>query len=143
MTFTKDGTHYMIRLDLNEDIIESLRRFAMSHSIEGATFSGIGAVSKVEIGYYSLEDKKYHATTYPGTYELISLNGNISVMNGEPVVHAHGAVSSETNATLGGHITRAVCAITVEISLYAHGNRFTRSPDHVTGLNLLSLEKSL
>ena len=48
-------------------------------------------------------------------YELISMNGNITLRNGVPYVHVHAAIGNSQFQVFGGHLFEAKVAVTVEV----------------------------
>lgn len=133
----KDG--HFIRLVPGEDVLESLIRFVEEHGIQAGTISGIGAADKVRCGYYRVEDKGYPEETFEGDLEILSLMGNISWLDGEPVCHVHIIFSDEQMRAHGGHLFEAVISATCEIHINVLDQRLERKPDAGTGLNLLDL----
>ena len=54
MQFQKVGKDYLINIDKDEKVVETLTRFCKENGIKNAKLSGIGAVKKTEIGAYDL-----------------------------------------------------------------------------------------
>lgn len=143
MEYEKDGRRYVVKIEPGENVHESLKRLAVTEWVKGATFHGVGATKDVQIGFYNLEEKKYRFKNYEGIFELVSMNGNIAWAGEEPVVHIHATYSGEDNAVFGGHVSRMVSAITVEVQLIALDVSLTRVLDEVSGLKLLKLSHTL
>ena len=93
MQFQKVGKDYLINIDKDEKVVETLTRFCKENGIKNAKLSGIGAVKKTEIGAYDLPKKEYIKREYSEILELLSLEGNIALKDGEPFVHAHVVLS--------------------------------------------------
>ena len=89
MEYGKCGTTYVVRLDVEDEIVESLQRLCEDEKIDLAQVSGIGALKQAEIGSVDTTTKQYHSNTYTGVYEIGNLTGNISTMNGVPYFHLH------------------------------------------------------
>ncbi len=143
MIYEKDGRRYSIRVEVGENAHEVLARLATKENLKGATFSGIGAVKDVEVGYYNLVEKEYHFTKYDALFELVSMSGNISRVNGEPMVHIHASFSGEDNNVFGGHVKSMVSGLSIEIFLIAVETPLEREHDDFSGLKLLKLSHSL
>jgi uncharacterized protein len=135
---TKNG--YLIKVDPSEDIVTKLLSFAREQNIRGASFTMIGAVSRVELGYYVLAEKKYYWKVFEGTIEIVSGTGNIAWMGSEPVIHLHGVFSGTDFATFGGHVRSATVSAACEIVLHLHEEGIVRAGDEYTGLNLWKLD---
>ncbi|KKS99422.1 MAG: hypothetical protein UV76_C0020G0001, partial [Candidatus Nomurabacteria bacterium GW2011_GWA2_43_15] len=50
-------------------------------------------------------------------YEIVSLNGNISLVEDKPFVHLHIMLGDSDYRTFGGHLGSAVVDITCEIAI--------------------------
>jgi len=83
MNFKRCGEKYVIRIDKEEKIVETITKICIENEIHLGIISGIGAISKAKIGMFKPEEKKYVSTELMGDYEITSLNGNISTMNGK------------------------------------------------------------
>ena len=62
-------------------------------------------------------EKAYKKIPITQQVEVISLVGDIGLVNGKPVVHAHGVVGLEDGTTRGGHIISATVWPTLELFL--------------------------
>ena len=84
MKYTKRENIYVVRLEKDENIVESLKKFAKENNIKAAMVNGIGAVTDTKIGIYDIESKKYNETIFNDNYEITSLTGNITTKDNEP-----------------------------------------------------------
>lgn len=105
------------------------------------SFSAIGALENVEIGYYDLAARQYVFRAEAGPFEVASLSGNISELDLRPLIHAHGVLSrcDATLECLGGHIRRAQVAVTLEVCVWEVTQPLLREFDEDTGLNLINI----
>ena len=143
MDFLKESeTEYSIRLDRNEDIIEALTHFAIQQNITSGQINGIGAIKDVELGVYNLSQKQYERKFFPYIAEVLSLTGNISLMEERPFFHLHVVLSDDKFQCYGGHLFKGVVALTLELKLKTTHCKINRKEDEKTdtGLNLLSFE---
>lgn len=139
MTFKKFGNIYIAELRKGEQVVEELMRFAREEGVKFAWVSGLGALSKVTMGYYDLEEKEYHFEDREGDLEVTSFEGNISGMEGSPVVHVHLNVADKSLDSFGGHLKEGVIGGTLELRIEVFDEEVVREKDGETGLNLLSL----
>ena len=139
MLFQKIKAGYIVRLEKGEEIINVLSDFADKYKIEGGFLYGIGTVNDVTLGYYDAQRKDYLKQTFKGDFELASLTGNISLLKGRPMVHAHVVVSDANFTCLAGHLFSASIAITGEVVILLTKDAIERVFDPQTGLNLLQL----
>ncbi len=141
MEYLRDGNRYFIRLVKEEKVFEALENFAQETGVRAGHLSGIGALKDVELGFYHLQEKKYDRRLFTEEAELLSLEGNLSSLEGNPFFHIHTILGAADFSTYGGHMFAAKVAVTVEINFRVFGPEISRLPDEDVGLNLLSLCK--
>lgn len=139
MFFKRIGTCYFIRFERGEKVIASLMALCEAEKIEAGFFNGLGAVGEVELAHYSLPKKEYSFLKLSGQYEITSLHGNISTLDGKPYIHSHITVGDDKFEARSGHLKEAVVSVTAEIVLMALDGQLTRFKDQATGINLLDL----
>lgn len=133
----QESRRYILRFDLGEDVIDSLKNFCIEEKIGAGFFNGIGATSEIEIGFYDLKNKKYIDETIIKNMEIASFSGNFSVFENEPVIHAHGVFSDEKGICIGGHVKKMVVAATCEIFTIKLDTNIERIHNDDIGLNLM------
>ncbi len=133
------GDVFVMRFFKGEEIIKEMTDFLNRNKIMLASFSGIGAASSAILGFYSLKDKKYSWKEFTGEYEIISITGNVSLLDGKPFVHAHIMICDSKHNCFGGHLKEAVMGATAEIVLKPIKGKIERKLDEEIGLNLLDL----
>jgi predicted DNA-binding protein with PD1-like motif len=138
MKYKNSGKDIVVRLDERDEIIDTLSSICKVESVDGALVMGIGAAKYVEIGHWNPKEKKYETQKFEGLLEIVSLSGNITMMNGEPVIHIHIAIGTEDFSTKSGHLIKAEVYPTCEIVLLPI-DASTREKDEKTGLNLLKI----
>ena len=141
MEFRDFGNRYIVRLDPGEEIIRSLVEFCSENKIESGRVMGIGAIRQTRIGYINLESKDYIFREFLGDYELTSLMGNISVMDGEVFIHLHITATDTDFNMIGGHLDSAIISATAEIFIDVYNERIERIFDPETGLRKLVLNE--
>jgi len=134
------GQVYFIRLDAGEKIIESLRSLCEQDKITAGFFNGLGAVREAELGWFDGEVKDYRVLRVQEPCEIISLYGNVSVLDGRPFLHSHIALGGGAFGVRGGHLREAVVSATCEITLTRFFDEIGRKKDEATGLFLLDLK---
>lgn len=131
--------HHMIRLIRGEEILQTVHDYARQEEIEHAVVLGIGAVMDVEIGAYSIEDKEYTRRGLVGPLEVVNLTGNLAWVDGSPYLHAHVTLSDHDCAAVAGHLFKATCYATVELTVWPGEGRIERTMDDQIGLKLWDL----
>ena len=140
MQFQKVGKDYLINIDKDEKVVETLTRFCKENGIKNAKLSGIGAVKKTEIGAYDLPKKEYIKREYSEILELLSLEGNVALKDGEPVIHAHVVLSDHKMQTLGGHLFDAKISIAGEFIINTFSDHIKRTYNEQIGLHLMDFK---
>ena len=133
-----EGDRYVLRFDRGEEILGKLGRFCHLERIEAATFSAIGACGEATVCFYNLQTKKYEDTELKENLEIISLIGNVSVLDFKPLVHAHVTLGDSGLNVRGGHAKKLVVSATCEMSLQKFKGWIERKFDEETGLNLMN-----
>ena len=142
MQFQKVGKDYLINIDKDEKVVETLTRFCKENGIKNAKLSGIGAVMKTEIGAYDLPKKEYIKREYSEILELLSLEGNVALKDGEPFIHAHVVLSDHKMQTLGGHLFETTVGVAGEFFLTQFDGNAYRELKPDIGLACMCLETS-
>jgi predicted DNA-binding protein with PD1-like motif len=139
MKWKKIEDGYLLKPDVGEEVVAAVTGLAAEVGLKSGSACGIGGVEDVVLGYYDLDARTYLKAEYPGRYEMVSLVGNISLIDGKPFVHAHAVISGPDMAALGGHLFEATVAVTAEIYVWGSATIVTRSLDESVGLNTLDL----
>ena len=139
MRYKKTGPVYILRIDRGEEIVETLRRFCAEQKITLGTVQGIGAAGHVEIGLFETAIKEDHTTTLTGDFEITSLLGSITTMDGAPYLHLHANIAGASFHASGGHLSSAVVSGTCEIFIYTVNDSLERTFDADVGLNVFDL----
>jgi predicted DNA-binding protein with PD1-like motif len=134
------GSNYIIRLDAGEKIVGSLLSLCERERIGSGFFNGLGAVGEAELGHFDPTTGDYSWTKLSGPYEIVSLHGNIAVIDGKPFIHAHIALGDNAFTVRGGHLREAVVSVTCEVTLTRFRDDIGRKKEEATGLFLLDLK---
>jgi len=135
MLIKKIDNQILVVLDIEQDVVQALTEVAIHHKIKGGSITGIGAVKDAQLGYYDLHKKEYIRKTFSHEdYELVALNGNISLRDGLPYVHVHTALGRSDFSIFGGHLFEAKVAVTAEIYITQFGQTPERTFQNKLGL---------
>lgn len=129
---------HFIKVARGERVIETLTAFCAEHGITSASFTAIGAVEQTSMGYYDLETRTYEFSDYPEVMEVVSMIGNVALVDGKPFLHVHAVFTDTSNQALGGHVQETVVAGTLEVFLTVYSEPMERQFDDETGLKLLA-----
>ena len=131
--------NFIIMLERGEKIIESLQSFCEENNVNFGYFHGLGAVDKIELAHYRVDNKKYLNKVIEDALEILSLYGNITTMDNKIYLHSHIVVSNDKMKAFGGHLKEAVISATCEIILVSLKGSVDRLHDEKIGLNLLDI----
>lgn len=140
MEYKKFGNSVVARIDKGEEILEKLQELSVKENIRLAAVSALGAVGNFTVGVYKTAEKKYISNTFSGDFEIVSLTGTISTMNGEFYSHLHMSAGNEKGEVFGGHLNKAVVSATCEMTLSVIDGEIDRAFDEETGLNLFKFK---
>ncbi|MGH9571057.1 MAG: PPC domain-containing DNA-binding protein [Candidatus Angelobacter sp.] len=130
---------YALVFSTGEPVNEQLLGFAQQNDIKAAQLTAIGAFNEVTLGYFSWTSKRYEEIPIPEQVELVALNGNLSLSDGKPKLHAHVVVGKQDGSAWAGHLLRATVRPTLEVMLVETPAYLRRVLDKETGLPLLDL----
>ena len=130
------GRSLLARLDHGEEMIGQIADLARERKIKAAAISAIGALSQADLGFYDQVGREYRVRRVEGPVEIASCTGNISLLEGEPFVHAHAVLADSSGTVLAGHLVRGtIFAAELFVQELAEAD-LHRSWDKQTGLKL-------
>lgn len=133
------GNTVVLRLEIGEEIIESVKDVCTRHNIKAAHITGIGALKKAVVGVFNMDTKVYKSNEYNCFTELTALCGNASVMNGDSYIHLHASLADEEGCAFGGHLNEGVIGATAEIFITVLDGAIERVHCDETGLNVFDI----
>ena len=136
MQYRQIGNTYMIRIDLGEEILQSLKQVCSREGIRLAQVSAIGATDHAVVGVYDLAEQRYHQETLDGFMEITNLSGNVTEMNGEPYIHLHVTLADQQNILHGGHALELRVGATCEMFVQVLDGTVSREKNEALGINL-------
>lgn len=124
-------------LERGEELHASLEAFAVDSGLKSAWVSGLGGADKAILGFYDIATKEYVWSEFDEPLEIVSLTGNLSIVEGKPFWHVHGVFSGRNFQTVGGHVKKLVIGLTGELHITPFNTSVSRKHDETTGLKLL------
>jgi len=128
---------YLLRIEPNEELFESLLNFAEKYKIKSGFFYGIGASKEIEIGRYNEKKKDYDWFKFKKQLEIASLIGNLTLKENHPYLHIHASLGDKNLKTISGHLRKLIVFPTCEIMFFAFRNKIKRKYDELTNLFLI------
>ncbi len=131
-------TTYVLVLDTGEEVASGLLDFAKKQQIRTASFTAIGALRELTLGYFDWQKKEYERIHVTEQVELLSLAGNIVSSKDGPKLHAHVVVGKRDGTAHGGHLIDAIVRPTLEMMIVeSKAAKLERQQDETTGLPLI------
>ena len=138
MDYRRFGDTIIARMDKGEEILEQLKVIAEKESIKLASVSALGATDDITVGVFRTGEKKYCANHFTGDFEIVSLTGTVSTMDGAYYAHLHMSAGDAEGHVFGGHLNRAVISATCEMVIRVIDGQVDRKFDENVGLNLFA-----
>ena len=130
---------FVLVFDKDDEVKESLLRFANENGLRGAQVAGIGAFSEVTLGFFDRKKKSYQEIPVKEQVEVLSFAGNIAGKDGKPMLHAHVVIGKRDGTAHGGHFLKARVWPTLELIVTETPAHLRRLKDNETGLPLIDL----
>lgn len=139
MKVRKLGTAWVVKMEAGDEFMSALNGFAIENNIRGARLQGIGSLEDVVLGFHQPAKKSYKRMTFTGEFDLVALQGSISVADDRPYVHAHAVVCDEEFQTRSGHLLAAKVLTSAEIFVIPLDGDLGSKPAADRGANLWDL----
>jgi uncharacterized protein len=123
-----------------DEVLSGLTEFATRGNFTAGYFTAIGALQSARFGWFDRAQKAYRHIPIKEQVELISLIGNVALVNGIPQIHAHGAVGFRDGQMRGGHLLEAIAWPTLELMFTACPTTLIKRHDDETDLSLFDLK---
>lgn len=104
----KNGETYIVSINDKAELTGALQDFVEKSNIRTGEVRGIGALNYVKLKFFDPKTKNYDEKEFNEQFELVSAIGNISIVEGKPLIHLHGTMGREDYSALAGHIEKAL-----------------------------------
>lgn len=135
MEYERTDDRLIVRLDPGDQVLDKLAELREDEDLDGAFFTGIGAVDLVHLGHYNVETEEYSEKLFEGQFEVSQFTGNI----GPDKIHAHITVGDREYESLAGHCSGARVSGTFEIIIWPTDTTLNHRPDERTGLDVFDI----
>lgn len=125
---------FILNLNRGENLFQGILQCAEKVGLHAASISGLGALEDPKVAYYYLDRKEYDTKEFIGIFELVSLNGNISFVDGKHFAHIHTALGKADHSLFGGHLMDATVGVLAEITIIPLAGRIERKYIDALGL---------
>lgn len=129
----------LTRLPKESDLLQEINALCKAKNIRRGTLQVMGALERVSLGYYQMDEQKYITRDFDEHVEILVGTGNVSIKDGEPFVHLHLTLGREDFTAIGGHCMPGCVVFAAEVSIIPlEGEDLVREFDAPTGLPLWS-----
>src|SRR6266404_3471387 len=128
--------NYAIILAKGDEVMSGLTDFARQNKVASASFTAIGAFSHATVAWFDEARKEFKLIAIEQQVELVSMIGDIALVNDQPAVHTHVSVAS-SDGTVGGHVINAFVFPTLELFMTVYPTPVHKETDEATGLKLI------
>jgi uncharacterized protein len=109
---------FILVFDSGDELATGLLGFAREQGLTAASFKAVGAVSSVRLAWFNWESRRYDTSVaLDEQLELLSVIGDVALLDDQPVVHAHAVVGRRDGTAHGGHLLEALVRPTCELVL--------------------------
>lgn len=134
MQYKQHDNTYFVYLEKGEPVVDVLTNFCKEHNIFNGHISGIGAMNNIELGAYDTKVGEYIKKIYKNSYELITYQGNIMLLDDEPFIHAHITIGNHNMEIFGGHLFSMNVAVVGEFIINKIDGKSKRTFNDEIGL---------
>ncbi|MDD7304974.1 MAG: DUF296 domain-containing protein [Peptoniphilaceae bacterium] len=139
MIYKRFANKIVIRLLKGDKLVESLHEVFDKEDIKAGSITGLGAVNKLDIGFFNPSTKSYKPIIFEENMEVTNLVGNVSRKDGEVYTHLHIVCGREDASTVSGHLNEAWISLTAEIFVDVLDGEIGRKFDSDLGINIMDL----
>tara|TARA_X000000368_G_scaffold98148_1_gene75523 strand:+ start:422 stop:841 length:420 start_codon:yes stop_codon:yes gene_type:complete len=136
MKYNKVDDKIFVSIDKGELVNQSLLNVAEKEGLNSGWVNGLGAISNIEIGYWDIEEKIYVKKLFDEDYELLSLIGNVSLVDNKSFIHTHISFSDTKFKVYGGHLFDAKVIAAAEFCIFTAEYHLHRKLNCDIGLSL-------
>lgn len=140
MDYKRFDDKIIARIDRAEEVHEKLKEIALKENIKLASVYGLGATDDFTIGIFSVSKKDYKERNFKGEFEILSIIGSISTLDGEYYPHLHISASNGDGNVFGGHMKSARISVTCELTINIIDGVVERQKDPETGINIYKFD---
>jgi uncharacterized protein len=134
--------NFVLVFEPDDDVVAEIVGFARKEKVTAARLAGIGGLSKATLGYFRRDKRRYEPIAITEQVELLSLLGNITRKDGEPLLHAHAVVARRGGKVRGGHLIEATVWPTLELFATVYPTALVKTDKPELGIATIDLDAS-
>lgn len=138
MEYRRFSNKIVLRLDKNDEVIESIKFVLNKENVKLSSISGIGATNDLTVGVFDTQKGKYNEYSMQDDFEIASLTGNSTTKDNEVYVHLHIVCAYSHGKTISGHLLMARISLTGEIFIDVIDGEISRKYSIDDGINKMN-----
>ena len=142
MKYKRVDDKIFVSIDKGELVNQKLLEVSQKEELNSGWINGLGAISDIEIGYWDIEEKIYVKKNFNDDYELLSLIGNVSLVDNKPFIHTHISFSNTEFKVFGGHLFDAKVIAAAEFCIFISDYHLHRKLNCDIGLSLWDINEN-
>ncbi|STC97671.1 PPC domain-containing DNA-binding protein [Chryseobacterium carnipullorum] len=132
---------YIVSIKDQSGIVEALTDFVINQKIQAGEVTGIGAVEEATLRFFKPSNKNYVDKTFKEQMEITNISGNVSEIEGKPILHLHITLGREDYTALAGHLLDAKIRGAGEFIFYPLNTRVVKIKNEEVGINFYDFER--
>ncbi|SHM40820.1 hypothetical protein SAMN05444360_111153 [Chryseobacterium carnipullorum] len=132
---------YIMSIKDQSGIVEALTDFVINQKIQAGEVTGIGAVEEATLRFFKPSNKNYVDKTFKEQMEITNISGNVSEIEGKPMLHLHITLGREDYTALAGHLLDAKIRGAGEFIFYPLNTRVVKIKNEEVGINFYDFER--
>ncbi len=137
------GQEHVLALEPGEHALATITTYLKQRRIAAGRLSAIGGFRYAELYYFNVHSKQYERQKIEKQVEVVSLIGNIALLDGAPHIHAHISISDQEYRTYSGHLGEGIVEPALEVFLTQITGPLVREKNEQTGLEDLHPEPGI
>lgn len=133
---------YIVSVADKSSIVDALTDFVVSQRITAGQISGIGATNDATLRFFNPDTKDYVDKTFTEQMEISNLSGNISEVEGKPMLHLHVTLGRSDYSALAGHLSDAKIRGAGEFFIDPINSKVVKVNNEDVGLNFYDFENN-
>ncbi len=124
----------------HSDPVAVLGNFIVANHVKYASYHGIGAAESATFAAFDPAIKGYTPMAHAEQMEILTFTGDVSWMDGKPLLHTHATFGKLDGSAIGGHVLAVKVYPTLELTLIEGQAAIARGPDP-SGAKLMKLDQ--
>jgi hypothetical protein len=127
MQYKRFEDYVVLSLDHGDDIHGSIREVCRKEQITNGSLEGFGGISRIKVGIWNNHTDGYdYLEVDDRDMEIISMIGNVTMLNDEAFTHIHVTVSDNSFRVFGGHLVDGTIQNLAEVVIHIIPGRIDR-----------------